>query len=64
MVPVLVNNGVSYRITMFEGNEEIRSKLLDWMQARETKTRVLRRNTKKKTEASSSNNDTSNSRNS
>ena len=64
MVPVLVTNGVSHRITVFEGNEEIRSKLLDWMQTRETDTIVSRRNTKKKIEAFSSSSDASESRNS
>ena len=64
MVSVLVNDGVLHRIIVFEGNKEIQSKLLDWMQAGETKTRVSRRNTKKKAKASSSNSDASNSKNS
>ena len=52
MVPILVNDGMLHRITVFEGNAEIRSMVPDWMQVRQITTRVSRRNTKKKVEAS------------
>lgn len=55
MLPVFVNDGVSHKIIVFEGDAEIRSKVLDWVQMRKT-TEVYKRNVKRTMEVCSSSN--------
>jgi hypothetical protein len=45
MVPSIVDNG-RQRIMVFEGNEDIRADLLNWLQTRQTSTVPLRRTTR------------------